>query len=123
MRVSTAEKIKNTIDVEHVEELSRPYKAALHLRFIQFVCLKRQVQQRLPIARNGRQFFALFPGSLRRTTPVACMKKRNGLKEISIGNLSDDASLGTSRPKSFCKTSMPSFRPVVAVPVFSQFVA
>ena len=43
-------KIKNSIDVEHVQELRRLHETTLHLRFILFVCLKRQIQQCLPIA-------------------------------------------------------------------------
>ena len=84
---------------------------------------KREVQQRLAVACDGRQFLALFSGGLRRTPSVARMKKRYRLEEIGIGYTGDDSNIFTRGPESFRKTSMPPLSYIVAVPVFSQFVA
>ena len=58
--------IEDPIDVEHVQELRGLHEAALDLRLVLLVGLERQVQQRLSIARDGRQFLALLAGLLRR---------------------------------------------------------
>ncbi len=42
--------IEDAVDVEHVQELRRLHKTPLDLHFISLVFLKRQVQQRLPVA-------------------------------------------------------------------------
>ena len=101
-------KIKNTIDMEHVEKLCCLYKSALHLD--SYACMPQgQVQQRLAIAGNGRQFLALFSSVLPHAA-VTRMKKRNGLEKIRIGDLSDNAASHRQAGASL-QASMPPFVP------------
>ena len=93
--------VKNAIDVQHVQKLRRLHEAPLHLRFISLVFVKREVQQCLPVACNGRQFLTLFSGLLSRAPPITRMKKRNCLKKIGIRDTGDDSGFYASRPERF----------------------
>ena len=52
--------IEDAVDVQHVQEFRGLYEAMLDLRFVPFVAVERQIQQSLPVAGNGRQFFAVL---------------------------------------------------------------
>ena len=76
--------VEDSIDVQHVQELRGLHEAVLHLLLVLLVGLERQVQQRLPIARDGRQLLALLAGALRLAPAVARVKQRDRLQEVGV---------------------------------------
>ena len=105
-----------------MEKLRGLHEAALHLSFISLIFGQREVEQGLPVAGNGRQLLALFTQGLGGTADIARIEERNGLQEVSVAYLAEDAPLGARGTHRLDETAMASFRTLVAIPVFAQLM-
>ena len=77
----------------------------------------------MPIGRHGRQLLALLSFKFGRTPPFPRIEQRNRLKEIGIANRRDDARRFIVQAERVGEALTAAFRLVVAVPVFTQFMA
>ena len=90
---------------------------------ILFVSLQRQVQQRLPVARNGGQLLAFLPGLLGRAPSFARVEQGDRLQEIGVADTGKDTGTGIRRTEGVGQAAVPPLGLLGAIPVLTQLMA